>query len=105
MGLGSPLTGVAGKLEASNAESFSFSDCSSTVISDSRSLRTSWRRMISCSRLCTERSFGLTRSDNDGRDLGESETELLVPWLDVDTLRDLAEDSSCESDKDCESDL
>jgi hypothetical protein len=31
--------------------------------------------------------------------------ELLVPWLEVECLRDLAEDSSCESDCECESDL
>ena len=33
------------------------------------------------------------------------ETELLVPWLEIEALRDLAEDSSCESDKECETDL
>lgn len=31
--------------------------------------------------------------------------ELLVPWLEVECLRDLAEESSCESDCECESDL
>ena len=35
----------------------------------------------------------------------ERETELLVPWLEVEALRDLADDSSCESDTDCCSDL
>ena len=35
----------------------------------------------------------------------ERETELLVPWLEVEALRDLADESSCESDTDCCSDL
>lgn len=43
----------------------------------------------------------------DERGLGGfvRETELLVPWLEIEALRDLADDSSCESDKDCETDL
>ena len=67
--------------------------------------------MISSSRLATDRSVGETATD--GKDIerfgrecpGDCEIELLVPWLDVEALRDLAEDSSCESDTDCESDL
>ena len=69
--------------------------------------------MISSSRLATDRSVGETATDGNeidklGREwLGEcvAEMELLVPWLEVEALRDLAEDSSCESDTDCESDL
>ena len=37
---------------------------------------------------------------------GECEMGLLLPWLlEKEGLRDLAKDSSCESDCDCESDL
>ena len=44
--------------------------------------------------------------DKLGREwFGDSERELLVPWLEVEALRDLAEESSCESETDCDSDL
>ena len=33
------------------------------------------------------------------------EWELLVPWLEKEVLRVCTEESSCDSDKDCESDL
>jgi hypothetical protein len=36
---------------------------------------------------------------------GDRDMELLVPWLEIEALRDLAEDSSCDNDCDCESDL
>lgn len=35
----------------------------------------------------------------------EREIELVVSWLEEETLRDLADDSSCDSDTDCCSDL
>lgn len=85
--------------------SFSRSDCSRAEISDSRSFSTSCRRIISCSKLCTDLSLGLTLRDNAGREKEDRETELLVLWLEIEALRDLAEDSSCESETDCETDL
>lgn len=42
--------------------------------------------------------------DRLGRCEGEWETELLVPWLDIEVLRDRADDNSCESDSDCDND-
>jgi hypothetical protein len=35
----------------------------------------------------------------------DGECELLVPWLEKDVLRECTDDSSCDSDCDCESDL
>lgn len=92
---------------AIEAPFFSLSEISRCAISCSRSRRTSWRRMISFSRLGTERSVGLTVSE--GREmerLGRSalvielvgECALLVPVLDKEALRERAEESSCESD-------
>lgn len=36
---------------------------------------------------------------------GECEMELLAPWLEKEVLRERAEESSCDSERDCDSDL
>ena len=87
------------------ADILCFNDCSSIEISFSRSTTISCRRLISASKLCTDRSFWVTLRDNEGREGEDIEMELVVPWLEIEALRDLADDSSCESDKDCDTDL
>src|SRR6267154_1608532 len=90
--------------------SFSFSEDSRALISASRSLRTSCKRIISFPMLTADRCsvgvLGLLRLERDmdkfGRCDGECETELLLPWLDTEASRDLAEESSCESESDCD---
>lgn len=83
--------------------------------------------MISFSRLCTDLSFGPARGEVDGTEIDKfgrgwptqaaagSDAEfdgeccemepLPVPWLEIEGLRERADESSCESDCDCESDL
>ena len=82
----------------------SLNDASRPEISASRSLRTSCRRIISFSRLDTERSDepgvggGGREMDRFGRGEYEFEGECELPWLENDVLRKCAEVSSCESD-------
>lgn len=74
--------------------------------------------MISFSRLDTERSLVVgerlgIEMERFGRRLRvlcadwelDLEWELLVPWLEKEALRVCTEESSCESDCDCDSDL
>lgn len=103
----------------------SFKDSSNKDISASLSLSTSWRRMISCSKEWIDRSrvgdrlgidfevvdrnptvWRVSWGEGNEREwiLGD-EWELTVPWLEMDALRECAEESSCDSDCENESDL
>lgn len=104
-------TGTTEGATARSWTSFSSKDFSRVPISVSRSFKTSCKRMISFSRLETERSplfrFG-REMDRFGRMRGDADSGLLVPLLvplEKDILRECAEESSCESDTDCDSDL
>ena len=88
--------------------SFSFKDISRWAISCSRSLSTSCRRIISFSRLAADRSFEeMLRAGSEIERVGRCGdcAGLLVPWLEKEALRERAEDNSCDSETDWESDL